>query len=380
MRQLTLPHHVANDLACALLTLGLLPQAMRANSAQTYFEGTRGAAPFLGKHVDILHERILIVPDSAFRSARFQVEYTVRSDRDGPAIPMVFFALEYAEGFRVLFDGVELTTYPVPRHLVLSDTMLADIAQNFYVRKYTYPPGLTDTVPSVSIGDSDLKDLLFFRADFSPGEHRIVFEYVAKPFLDIATPTPTQELRYALSPASTWRSFGTLDVELDLSHAGIGEVESNMGASMITEDGRMTWHFDRMPAEEISIERRHPLNATARVLMWITPEGMAPFALVLLGCSHALAVRSFRRRQPQGLSWVLVAGGLLVPLLVLLTDIAGYELIRIAIGPHATRAYGSYSFLALMFYPVLMPVYFLLLWLWDRRCKRRIRQAAFTTP
>lgn len=368
-------------LAFLALFLAAFAQGIQANSAQTYFEGTRGAAPFLGKHVDILRERILIVPDSAFRSARFLVEYTVQSDRNGPGIPMVFFALEYAEGFRVLFDGVEIGTYPVPLRSVLSDTALTDIASNFYVRKYTYPPGLMDTVPKVAIGNQDAKDLLFFRADFSPGEHRIVFEYIAKPFLDIATPTPTNQLRYALSPASTWRSFGTLDIELDLSHAGFGEVESNLGAPRTTEAGRMIWHFDRLPQDEIIIERRHPLNAAARALIRITPEGMAAIALLLLGWSHAHVIRSFRRRKPHGFAWVLLAGGLLVPLLVLLTDVAGYDLIRSAIGPYATNAYGSYSFLALFFYPVLMPVYFGLAWAWDLACRRRRRsEETLTAP
>lgn len=361
------------------IAIPALAQGTFGNSAQTYFDGTRGAAPFLGKHVDILHEHILIVPDSAFRSARFRVEYTVRSDRTGPAIPMVFFALEYAEGFRVLFDGVLLSTYPVPRHTVLSDKRLADIADNFYVRRYTFPPDLSDTVPKVSIGGSDLKDLLFFRADFTPGEHRIVFEYVATPFIDIATPTRTYELRYALSPASTWRSFGTLDIVLDLSSAGIGDVETNLGAPGISTPDRWSWHFDRMPVEEISIERRHPLNAMARTLIAITPEGLALIALVLCGWWHTQAIRSFRKRVPEGFSWVLLFGGLMVPALAILVDIYAHPLIKAAIGAAEHTMYGSYSGMAILLYPVLMPVYFGLMALWDLWCRKRDR-AALTTP
>jgi hypothetical protein len=363
---------------CAVQVLLSSTGHVHANSAQTYFDGTMGSLPFLSKYVDITRERITIVPDSGFRSAHFHIEYDVRSDREGMRIPMVFYALEYATGFRVLFDGVELSVRSTPSQAVLSDTTLAEVAGSFHV--ITWNANGKEVVPNVDLRFKTT-DLLFFTADFTTGTHTIVFEYEAMPWRDMATWTETRELRYALSPAQTWKSFGSLEIELDLSRAGEGDVTTNLGDPLaISTPERWMWSFSALPADEIRVERRHRPNAFARALLFLEPEGLAFIALALMGLWHARAIRRFRSKKPSGLSRVLVVGGLLIPLLAVLANVYAYALIASAIGRQVSPQHGSYSFLAIFLYPFIMPVYFGAMWGWDLWCKRRTPQATLTAP
>jgi hypothetical protein len=89
---------------------------------------------------------------------------------------------------------------------------------------------------------------------------------------------------------------------------------------------------------------------------------------------HVNIVRETMRIVPNKyFFWVMIAGSILVPLLVLLSYIFSFSLIDLAIGPAASRNHG-YTFLSLAFYPLLLLVYWPAMWLVDRAMARRKRR------
>ncbi len=67
----------------------------------------------------------------------------------------------------------------------------------------------------------------------------------------------------------------------------------------------------------------------------------------------------------------MIAGSLIIPAIILFYYVYSFEIIDNAIGVNASRYHG-YNFLVVFIYPVLMPVYIIIMWLVDRTMKKRL--------
>ncbi len=85
----------------------------KANMASPILRGTTGVNPFLSNHADITHERILIVPDKDFETALFRIEYTIRTDKSGEQVPLLFYASDFEDNFAVWMDDKKVFASPV---------------------------------------------------------------------------------------------------------------------------------------------------------------------------------------------------------------------------------------------------------------------------
>lgn len=65
----------------------------KANMASPFIEGTKAASAISSRHVDILHESIFIQIDENFHTAKYKVEYMIKSDVVGKQIPLLFVPL-----------------------------------------------------------------------------------------------------------------------------------------------------------------------------------------------------------------------------------------------------------------------------------------------
>lgn len=72
--------------------------------ASPFIEGTKAASAISSRHVDILHESIFIQIDENFHTAKYKVEYTIKSDVVGKQIPLLFCAVDYKDDFCVWLD------------------------------------------------------------------------------------------------------------------------------------------------------------------------------------------------------------------------------------------------------------------------------------
>ena len=357
-----------------LLLLGLLPLMIRANMASPVDPGTLVAAPFISSHVDIVREKLLIVPDENFETARFSIEYHLRAQRSGAQIPLLFYAVDFREDFRVWVDGNPVALRPAPSsYQALEGTPFSDFSYFFESNRPDDPPQFEmDESPSTGFMVR-MEDLKFFETDLTEGDHIIRVEYVAGRWTDHSDWVNHYSFRYALSPAKYWKSFGELEITLDASRFP-HPLTSNLGPPTRGDlSSSATWTFTSLPAALVEVVYQPALSANAKKLLALSPTGLAIIVGLILAAFHLLTIRQFRKARPdKRFSWVMLLGSFVVPFLALAAYLYGFELIDAAIGEHAGRNHG-YQFMVLIFYPVLLLVYLGIMWWMDRSLARKFK-------
>jgi hypothetical protein len=347
-----------------------------ANMGSGVHEGTLTASPFISKYVDIVGEKILIVPDKNFKTAFFRIEYQIRSSRDGLRIPLLFYASEYRESFRVWIDGRAVTIKQVPdAYKKLEGTPFSDFNHLFTIEN-------RDESQQVLIEDHatggfyvSVNDLKYFETDILQGIHNIRVEYVANQWMDREHWIREYTFRYVLSPAKTWRSFSNLEIKLDASRFN-GNLTTNLGEPDNVTGAISTWKFSRLPGEILKIQFTPEVSALAKVLLWLKPEGMALIFAIIFIVLHFVWMKRFRsRNHTSRFSKAVILGSILTPLLVLVFLIFCFDIIDIAIGPEAGKFHG-YVFLVIVLYPVVVPIYLIIMGAVDRILKKRFSRRA----
>jgi hypothetical protein len=220
-----------------------------------------------------------------------------------------------------------------------------------------------------------LSELKYFETDLSQGEHRIRVEYTAGVWMDRSGWVKEYSFRYSLSPARHWKSFGTLQVTTDASDFN-QELTTNLGPP--TEgslDSISTWNFSQIPSDFFEITYKPEISNLAKTLIAIGPFRLTLTFALLAAAFHLISIATFRKRHPaKKKSWVVIAGSIALPLLVIISYIMSFELIDTTIGEEAGRFHG-YTIMAILLYPPVMPVYWAIMWLADRLIQRRINNA-----
>ena len=357
-------------LILVLMTISLFAPA---NMASPVDEGTMGAVPFINQYADITKEIIHIVPDEKFQTARFQIEYQIRASRPGIRIPLLFYASEYREDFKIRLDDTPVTLQEVPQQYEkLAGTPFEDFGYFFHEK-------VGNEIPGVNIAESPttgfvvtIGDLKFFDVDFSEGPHTLNVEYTADQWIDRSDWIRKRNFRYALSPAKYWKSFGSLEITVDASQFK-KKISTNLGKPTLgTLDSIATWSFTTLPVEVVQINYNPEVSWMASRLIYLEPEGLSLFFAILLVGLHLLLMRRFRKKYAsKRFSWVMITGSLLVPLLVLIGFILSYYLIDASIGEEAGRYHG-YEILVIIFYPVILPVYWPIMWWIDKTWSKKL--------
>jgi hypothetical protein len=349
--------------------LVLLGENSLANMASPITEGTLTANPFLSRHVDILHEKLVIIPDRDFRTALIRAEYFIKANRKGIRIPLLFYASEFGGRFRVWCDEKELDLKSAP-----------DLYQNIQGQPFNDFAYLFDTLTTsednlLPMHEDEknnfyvtIDDLKYFEADISEGQHAIRVEYIAENWLDRSGWVNKYSFRYALSPAKYWRSFGTLEVVLDGSNSNLKPLV-NLGEPASVSNGISTWKFTSLPVDVIMVSFAPETNKLASTLIKISPKGIMLIVSVILATIHFIGIYRYRRSHQAKYSWVMIAGSVVMPLMMLISYMYAFNLIDTSIGPDASRYHG-YTFFILLLYPIIMPTYWLAMWLCDRWMKK----------
>lgn len=345
------------------------PLLALGNMASPIIEGTFAASAFLNQSVDILKENIHIKLNEDFETAAFDISYFIQTEKNGVQIPLLFYASDYRDDFKVRVDGKEVALDPIPvNYLELKDSSFSDFS-------YLYgPSGEGQLLIGNSLEDRiylSMEDLKFFKIDLTAGEHEIRISYLANAWIDKSDWSKDYSFRYALSPAKYWKSFGGLNISLDAT-AFPSEIFSDLGKPNSGKlDSIALWHFDSLPIEVFSISHKPPLAPVAAALIGLSPTGMMLLWGFLLAFLHFLGIIAYRKQNSDSkYSWVVILGSLLVPLLTLLGYMYAFEIIDSIIGKAASKYHG-YTFFILIFYPLVMPLYWLIMWQVDKRWKKR---------
>jgi hypothetical protein len=219
------------------------------------------------------------------------------------------------------------------------------------------------------------KDLQAFTLEVTPGEHTVDVYYTASPWIDRSDWIRESSIRYSLSPARHWKSFGPLEVIVEVPEAD-GLFRSSLKAPTDGSlPGRAVWRFTEIPADVINVAYTPKVCPLARTLMGLSPFGLALGVGAVLLLLHIRWMHRFRVNGNRGRSAALIIGVLLAPLGFLIAFLFSYDLIDMAIGPDAGRFHG-YTIFHLGLYPIITPLYGLGCWLLDRFWKRRYAEEA----
>lgn len=342
--------------------------------AEPVNRGTIFSRPFTNQFVDILHEDLKIVLDEKFEFANFEILYHINATKGGIKIPLLFYASELTDNFKIEIDGRLVEIGEVPdEYLQAENTKFSDFSYFFAPQDFDKTTSMVLMEESQSQGFYlNLNDLYFFETDISKGEHTIKVTYTASSWTDQWNWVNEYSFRYALSPAKYWKSFGSLSITLD-AESFKNAIETNLGEpSTGTLDSVATWNFHSLPTEILKVSYTPEINQLASILIQIRPDRLAYIFGLLLIFLHLFLIRSFRKKYPEKkFSPVVILGSILVPLLFFLSWSYFYSMIDSLIGEHASGQHG-YSQLVFIFFPFVIPFYWLAAWATDWFLKRNM--------
>lgn len=356
-----------------ILLLSFTPIYGFANMASPITQGTLGTRPFVNQYVDIVHEDLSIKIDEDFEHAFFDIKYHINSSKNGIQIPLLFYASEYLDSFLVKIDGKELAInnsyndFRVYENSKFSDFFYFVDSSGYDKDKHVW----IEKSPNSSFGIS-LDNMLYFETDISKGKHIIQVQYRATKWIDGRNWINKYSFRYALSPAKYWKSFGTLDIEINTTNF-TKELDINLGESNIGNiDSIAVWNLDKLPTEILQITYTPNISLTAQFLVNLRPFGLASMIGFLLAITHFQILCWYRERNPlKKYSLVVILGSIFIPLFYVVIWMVLYDIIDVYIGEHASGRGHGYTFFVLFLYPIILPFYWWIYSSMDKQIKKK---------
>jgi hypothetical protein len=355
----------------AILFFSFLVHFCYSNMASPIVEGSKNTSAFSSKNITILHENIIVHISNDFKTAKYTIEYTIKSEVTGAQIPLLFLAQEYKDNFIVWLDGNKINTQNIPNNIIHAEkSQFEDFMNSFPERidgnayiPIRWQPNNTSLI--------NLDDLKYFEANLLKGEHKIKVEYTADVWVNNSNWVKEYSFRYSLSPAKYWKSFGSLHITI-FQDGEVKALHTNLGNPIERKFGKVaTWKFNSLPSDNFNITYKPEINETAKILFNIEPFGLMLIFGLFLMLIHISFNYWFRQKDAvKKISWIVILGSFIVPYLMLHCYFLAYDLIDNAIGKHASKHHGYY-FLILFWYPFLVAIYLFIMWIIDLIIKRK---------
>lgn len=230
----------------------LLQISAKANMASPQLELLSGVSTISSRQVDILHEDLKITLDPFFNNVFFNVHYRIRTDKAGKQIPLLFVAESYKSNFIVEVDGKPVEILRIPESFYESGRLM------------DYNPPKIEVKPDEIYVDwpvfekvYEKKDVQYFEVDLAQGEHSIAIRYEASAvseefYGEYDIVTNETSIKYLLSPAKLWKSFGGLNLTIDATNF----FKENTDAFIYSDFGNLSakepvkrWEFDSIPQD-----------------------------------------------------------------------------------------------------------------------------------
>lgn len=355
-----------------LIILLFAGQCCKANMSSPVWEGTLTSSAFTSKDINILSETIQIKIDRDYKTAKFIVEYIIQSDVNGKQIPLLFYAQDYKDSFFVWVNNQRVAIQNISEKYSHFDNSPFSGFSN--LKGDDNRENEKDEVRiywNKNVGFVyRLNDLKYFETDIPKGVHKVRVEYTSTVWTDISGWIKEYSFRYSLTPAKFWKSFGILSVSVE-QEGTVREISANIGEpTEKIDNGKRSWTFTKLPEEYLKFSYTPEPSTLVKALINIQPFGLSVIAGIILFTLHLFFVYRYRRQfVNKKYSYVVILGSLVVPFLILLSYMNAFDLIDNLIGKEAGRHHG-YVFLVIIFYPLILPIYWAIVWLLDRRQKK----------
>lgn len=333
-------------------------------------QGSIYANAFTSKEVSILQEQIDVRVFKGFKSAHFNILYRIKTDIEGGQIPLLFLAKDYQGEFKVWVDDQLVQIQEIPNYILKPRGSQFDKFENSLAYTESGNKYVKINWTENSYNLYRLDDLKYFETYLKKGEHKIRVSYTANVWVYNAEWLKEYSFRYSLAPASYWKSFGGLSITI-FNESGLDSVTTNLGIPIEGKFGNISnWKFNQLPVDIFEIKYHPTIGKLASTLIAIDPFVIMIICGIFLFTFHLwLSILYRKRNLHKRISWVVMLGSLLFPFLILSTYIASYLIIENLLGEHASTRMGYY-YLILGFYPLLVLIYLLVMWMIDWQTKK----------
>jgi hypothetical protein len=273
------------------LQLSIWPAVVSANvgPAESIHEGQPTAEPYGLQEIDIRHEtlKIDLRPLAEAKPARITATYHLFHHGDEQTIDLLFVGGPMADQMgEVRLDGRPIKT---------RGKVLEQLPESWQI------PGKTSNLAGAEPLDYHVttpNQGLLFTLNMQAGAHilEVTYRAQATAIAHMSEPVVSWQLAYILAPARDWRSFGELDVVVDLPDGWSAAASPQLERI----DNKLTGHFDRLPADALTLTVQSPtLHPNAlMVAKRVGPLVMFLLALVLIiMCGRSLGCWLGKRRR-----------------------------------------------------------------------------------
>ena len=335
--------------------------ASHANMAKPYNEGSEHSMLLFNKEIKVTKEfiKINILRDTTngynYYSAHYAISYEINASKN-QSLPLLFIAINLESNPIIKLNG--------------KIVKIEDLKKNYGkdpLEQYSFiKPYEKNQVRIFYKKDESqivsLDDLVYFNANLISGKNLITVEYNAALGSNNFGFVRYFDLEYALFPSKYWKSFGPIQIELNLPEEL--RIRSSSLPNPERNENKFSWTLNQIPDEDLKISLNPKLPFFTKILLTIDPLGIALIFTLAAAFIHYKQIKNHRQSLKKKYNWALAIGIFLVPVLFYTVYFSSFSLIDWILGDISLNKHG-YIFLFIFTLPIFWIIYGLILWAID---------------
>lgn len=338
-----------------------------ANMAKPYNEGSEHSMLLFGKEIKVNKEfiQISILKDTTaeynYYSAHYLISYEIDASKN-QLLPLLFIAINLDNSPIIKLNGKIVKIEDLKKNYSKDP-----LGQYSFIKPYDKDQARIfykkDESQIVS-----LDNLVYFNANVIAGKNVITVEYNASLGSNNFGFVRDYDLEYALFPSKYWKSFGPIQIELNLPKEL--SIRTSSLSTPEKNENKYSWTLNQIPDEDLKISLGPRLSLLAKVLLAIDPLGIAVIFTLAAAFFHYKRIKKHRRALKKKYNWALAIGIFLVPVLFYTVYFSSFSLIDWILGNISLNKHG-YVFLFIFTLPLFWIIYGLVFWAIDISLKSK---------
>lgn len=320
-----------------ILFLILFPMFLFGNMAKPYMDGSQHSVLFGGDASvtrEIIDIKIVKEPFDNIHFANFSIKYHIHSSKK-QTLPLLFIAIGLSGEQEIMVNDktakiepldLENKTYPFLKKSLTGTFVKYDIANELPISQ---------------------DYLIYFYADLKEGKNIIEVKYDAQMEYNTYGFIKNYKLEYSLFPSKYWKSFGPIEVNLNLNDQ-VEFKESDLGKEKKSND-IVKWTIAPQNRDKIEIKLSEKTSFISKILLFFQPLGISVIALFGMMFFH------YRWMKSNPKKYILVLGIIIFPILFYVVYFLSFNLINYSLGKDHTKH--GYTFFIVITYPIILLIY-----------------------
>lgn len=320
-----------------ILFLLLFPMFLFGNMAKPYMDGSQHSVLFGGDASvtrEIIDIKIVKEPSDDIHFANYSIKYYIHSSKK-QTLPLLFIAIGLSGEQEVMINDkiakiepldLENKTYPFLKKSLKGTFVKYDITNELPISQ---------------------DYLIYFYADLKEGKNIIEVKYDAQMEYNTYGFIKNYKLEYSLFPSKYWKSFGPIEVNLNLNDQ-VEFKESDLGKEK-KSNNIVKWTITPQNRDKIEIKLYEKTSFISKILLFFQPLGISVIALFVMMFFHYKWMKSNPKK------YILVLGIIIFPILFYVVYFLSFNLINYSLGKDHTKH--GYTFFIVITYPIILLIY-----------------------